>query len=244
MANKLLKNAYCTDQQWIGRAYCEKCHIRKLMLFSELPESAFSNLLQPINHFIHAPGSVLYQAETNKNFIYSIRRGMVKLVHVEKDGRKSIVRLLGPGAALGLELLDGSECYHHTAVTVDEVDLCKIPTDTLLSLENNYPNLCERIRQQLQDQLDFSDRWIVALGSGAAKQRVAQLLLILNEYFIDVDGTFLLLSGEDMAAMIGIAVETVSRTIAEFKREKILFKISNNHYKCDVTALRDITQKN
>lgn len=244
MTTKLLKNNYCTDQQWIGRAYCDKCHIRKFMLFSELPESAFSQLLQPINHFVHAPGSVLYQVETNKKFIYSIRHGIVKLVHVEKNGGKRIVRLLGPGATLGLELLDGAECYHHTAIAVDKVDLCKIPTDTILSLENNYPSLCEKIRRQLQDQLDFSDRWIVALGSGAAKQRVAQLLLMLNEFFVDADGTFILLSGEDMAAMIGITVETVSRMIAEFKREKLLFKKKSKRYKCDVTALRDITQQN
>jgi len=241
--NKNVNNTYCTDIKWIGRAYCEKCHIRKLMLFSKLPENAFTNLLQPINHYLYSPGSTLYQINTNLNRIYSIRQGMVKLVHIEKNGGKRIVRLLGPGAVLGLELLDGAKSYHHTAIAVGEVDLCKIPIDTILNLENNYPDLCARIREQLQKQLDFSDRWIVALGSGIAKQRVAQLLLILNEFSVEKDGAFILLSGEDMAAMIGIATETVSRMIAEFKREHILVKTSNNLYKCDVAKLNNIAQK-
>ena len=53
---------YCADAEWVGRAHCGKCHIRRLMLFSELPENAFDNLLQPIDHFIYAPGvDIQYQ---------------------------------------------------------------------------------------------------------------------------------------------------------------------------------------
>mgnify|MGYP000429285149 CR=1 FL=1 len=78
--------AFCTNAEWVGRAHCGKCHIRKLMLFSELPGSAFDHLLQPIDHYLYPPGSVIYEANSHKKFIFSIRRGMVKLVHVAQDG--------------------------------------------------------------------------------------------------------------------------------------------------------------
>lgn len=242
--NKQLNKAYCTDIKWIGRSHCEKCHIRSLMLFSELPENAFNSLLQPIDHFIYPAGSILYEAGKQKKFIYSIRQGMVKLVHIPKDGNKRIVRLLGTGSAIGLELLDGASNYHHTAVAINEVDLCRIPVQTTKQLEDKYPILNHHVREQLQDQLHLADQWIVALGTGVAKQRVAQLLLILNEFFANRDGAFLLLSREDMAAMIGIAIETVSRMIAEFKRLNILYKTKNNLYMCDVAALREVTRQN
>lgn len=235
--------AICTNPEWLGRAHCEKCHIRKLMLFSGLPDSTFDNLLQPIDHFLYAPGTVVYEVNTHKKFIYSIRRGLVKLVHDGHDGVSRIVRLLGPGAVIGIELLDGSESYHHTAITLNQVDLCKIPAATVKQLETRHPQLCGQIRKQIQSQLDLADQWICALGTGSAKQRVAQLLLVLNESYADKDGAFILLNRDDMAAIIGIAFETVSRMIAEFKRQKILYKTTDNLYKCDVDELQKITRQ-
>lgn len=234
---------FCTDATWTGRAHCEKCHIRKLMLFSELPTSAFEEVLQPIDQYMYPPGSVLYEAHTHKQFIYSIRRGMVKLVHIAPDGVSRIVRLLGPGTAIGLELLDGADGYHHTAIAVNQVDLCKIPVSTIKQLEDGHKELCMHVSKLLQDQLDLADQWIVALGTGTARQRVAQLVLVLDEFFAEDNGAFILLNREDMAAMIGIAVETVSRMIADFKRQKILYRFKENYYQCNTEALQDISRQ-
>jgi len=232
--------AFCTNAKWMGRAHCDKCHIRQLMLFSELPDSAFDHLLHPIDHFIYPTGSVLYEAGTHKAFIYSIRRGIVKLEHITEDGSSRIVRLLGNGAAIGLELLDGAKSYHYTAIAVSPVDLCKIPVSTMKQLESDHPRLCLHVGQQLQNQLDIADQWIIALSTGAARQRVAQLVLLLEKFFSEDNGAFVLLNREDMAAMTGIAVETVSRMIAEFKRQKILYRFKDNFYMCNVAALQEI----
>ncbi|MGB5398055.1 MAG: Crp/Fnr family transcriptional regulator [Gammaproteobacteria bacterium] len=210
------------------------------MLFSKLPEAAFDHLLQPVDHFLFPPGATLYNADSQKKHIYSIRRGMVKLVRVLEDGTHRIVRLLGPGAAIGLELLDGADGYHHTAIAVNQVDLCKLPVPTVKQLETEYPEICHRVRDQLQAQLDLADQWIVALGTGSAKQRAAQLILVMEKHFSDDKGAFLLLSREDMSAMTGIAAETISRTIAEFKRQDILSKTQGNLYLCNSEKLEDV----
>ncbi len=98
------------------------------------------------------------------------------------------------------------------------------------------------VGEQLQKQLDLADQWIVALGTGSARQRVAQLILILSASYADKDGAFNLLSGEDMAAMISTSVETVSRIIAELKRQKIIYKNEEKLYNCDADALRKLSQ--
>ena len=240
---KELDKTICTNMEWIGRSHCDNCYVRRLVLFSKLPDSAFEQLLQPIDHFLHLSGSVIYQAGTHKKFVYSIRHGMVKLVHVSKDGTNRIVRLLGPGSAIGLELLDVADVYHHTAVAVTKVDLCRIPVPTMMQLKSNHPILCQQIAKQLQEQLDLADQWIVTLGGGTARQRVAHLLLILDEFFANEDGSFILLNREDMAAMTAVVVETVSRVIAEFKRQKILYKTKGKLYMCNVAALQKFTQQ-
>jgi CRP/FNR family transcriptional regulator len=238
--NRHIKGSICTDIEWIGRAHCEKCHVRYLMFFSDLPNTAFENLLSPIDHMLYPAGSTIYEIDSHKQFTYSIRRGMVKLIHIESDGEYRIVRLLGPGTVIGLELLDGAKSYLHTAVAITDVDLCRIPVNTVQQLESEYPALCTRVSDQLQEQLNLADQWIIALSAGSAKHRVARLLLMLNQFYADKDGIFILLSREDMAAMIGIATETVSRMIAEFKRLDILKKTSKKHYTCDVAALNEI----
>lgn len=240
MAEKSI-NTYCTNAEWLGRAHCDSCLVRHLMLFSELPDEAFTNLLQPIDHYLHSAGSVIYETDTEQKYVYSIRRGMVKLVHLTPGGKYTIVRLLGPGAVIGLEILNGSASYQHSAVAMGQVDLCRIPVSTITQLENQYPSLCTRVQKQIQRQLDLADEWIIALDSGTAKQRVAQLLLVLNEFFTDKNGAFVLLSREDMAAMTGIAVETVSRMIAEFKRQDILCRTKENLFVCNISALKKIT---
>ncbi len=121
------------------------------------------------------------------------------------------------------------------------VDLCRIPVPTIRQLESRYPKLYEHVIERLQEQLDLADKWIVALGAGTAKQRVAQLLLVLEKFYADKNDAFIMLNGEDMAAIIGIAVETVSRMIAEFKRQKILYKMNDKHYKCNVSVLQELT---
>lgn len=231
----------CTNPQWVGRAHCEQCHIRKTMLFSELPESAFDNNLEPVNHYLYPPRSMIYEAGSDKKYVYSIRRGLVKLEYIAASGDNRIVRLLGPGTVSGIELLDGADAYLHNAITLSEVDLCKIPVSSLKQLEIQHPNFSKPIREQLQFQLKLADQWIFALGTGTAKQRVAHLILMLHRCFADKNEEFILIHRDDMAAMTSIANETISRIIAQFKREKVVIKSDSNLFSCNVPALEKIT---
>jgi CRP-like cAMP-binding protein len=234
------RRSNCTNAKWLGRADCAHCHIRKLMLFSDLPETAFDDVLEPIDHFIFESGVTLYEIGGNDSVIYSIRQGLVKLLHYTDDGTRRIVRMLGPGASIGLELLDGLDGYRHTAVTVNKVDACRIPLTTVKELQSKHPELCNQVRQHLQDHLDRADEWIIALGAGPARERVAHLLLMQGELSVDPNGDIALFGGEDMAAITDISVETVSRIIAEFKRGHLLYKVADGLYRCDRQALQTI----
>jgi hypothetical protein len=43
--------------------------------------------------------------------------------------------------------------------------------------------------------------------------------------------------------VLGISVETVSRMIAEFKRQNILYKTDNKLYMCNTVELKKIAQQ-
>ena len=171
--NPSQQHIICTDAEWVGRADCRHCNIRHLMLFSGLPDEAFDRLLQPIENCIFQAGSALFEEGRDDHAVFSIRSGMIKMMSLTADGGQRIVRLLGGGAAIGLELLESGNRYRHSAIAVNDVDACRIPLATMLSLEAEYPQLCQQVRKRLQEHLDRADQWIVTLGTGPARKRVS-----------------------------------------------------------------------
>ena len=232
--------SYCANPEWQGRADCAHCGIRRLMLFSDLPEHSFDRLLHPIDNFVLQPGMTFYEENTDGSSVYSIRRGLVKLLHTNAEGNHRIVRLLGQGAVVGLELLDEGVSYRHTAVAVQELDLCRIPVSTLRDLERRHPELCDRVRQQLQYQVDRADHWIKTLNTGVSRNRIAQLLLLLEELAPDRNDDIHLLPRQDMAAVVGMTPETASRIIADFRRQGLIRKVATNTYRLDTPALQTL----
>jgi CRP-like cAMP-binding protein len=235
--NKEIKRAYCTNAEWVGRADCKNCHVRNLMLFSGLPDDAFNRMLQPIDHFVFPPESLLHEYGRRGEAIFSIRRGLVKLINTAPGGAQRIVRLLGPGSSVGLELLDGEQSYRHSVVAINEVDACRIPVATVKQLQVEYPDLHNQVRERLQEQLDRADTWIVSMGTGPAKERVANLLLMLGDISGDANGDIHMLHRDDMAAIVGTSTETVSRIIAEFKRRRLVYKVATHLHRLDTEAL-------
>lgn len=231
------KRSYCTDAEWVGRSDCARCGIRDLMLFSGLPQTAFTDDLEPIDHFVFPAGKVLYKEGENEGVIFTVRKGLVKLLSLTEQGEQRIVRLVGAKAAIGLELLDTGSSYHHTAIATNDADVCRIPVATIDVLTARFPALCDQIRQRLQDQLDRADEWIINLATGPAKKRIANLLLFMLHHSANRSGVFPMLGGNDMAAIIGTSPETVSRNIADLKRQGVLEKVAPGHYRGNHAAL-------
>ena len=146
--------------------------------------------------------------------LYTVRRGMVKLVRDLADGTERVVRLLKAGDVAGLEVAIGSR-YKHTAITLTETEVCRIPLSTLERLEVHSPHLAHQLMLRWQNAVDDADRALVEFSTGAAEARIAHLLLYLSS--LNEDGTGIELSRHDMGSFLGITTETASRAMADLK---------------------------
>ncbi|MCP4074933.1 MAG: cyclic nucleotide-binding domain-containing protein [Gammaproteobacteria bacterium] len=97
----------CSGDKKKHRADCMHCSIRHLMLFSPLDIESFSSRLKPISHMISDAKTRIYHQGQPPLNIFSIRSGFVKLTYFSDNGQQRIVRLVGPGASIGLEALLG-----------------------------------------------------------------------------------------------------------------------------------------
>ena len=217
----------CTDPQWLGRADCKHCGIRHMMMFSGLKDSDFSHILEPIDNFRYAEKAMLYSQGAQDDKVYSIRSGLVKLIQTEPDGAIRIVRLLGPGALIGIEALL-NKAYRHTVIALQELNVCRIHTVTLKQLEADKPWLNEKVMAHWEQNLTFADRWISELSSGTMRSRVLRLFDFLMELQGDESNTVRFFGYEDMAMMIGTSRETFSRIIGDLKDEGLLSKTEDS----------------
>ncbi|MGD8630552.1 MAG: Crp/Fnr family transcriptional regulator [Gammaproteobacteria bacterium] len=224
---------------WEGPPQCRDCGIRDLVLFADLQQSDFRLIHQPITELNFRAGDVIYHAGATAHSVYTIRKGLVKLVQHQPDGNQRILRLLKQGDVAGMEALI-EQSYQHDAVALEPVSICRIPAGVVESLSHETPRLHRQLLSRWQRALRNADTWLTSLSSGPAPVRVARLLVYLAGP--SPGNTCFLPSREDIGAMLGIASETASRVTADLKRKGWMRELDPKHVEVDLAALREMAQ--
>lgn len=222
---------------WMGEAKCRHCAVRSSVLFSGLREADFNHIHQPIKDVTLVPQDTLYRMQERGSALFTLRGGVMKLVQYLPDGSQRIVRLLKDSDVLGLEALVG-QTYQHDAIALTDCEICAIPVEVIERLGREQPRLYQELMARWQQALSEADTWLTEFTTGTARQRVARLLLRLS---CPDRGDHLPLFGrEDMGAMVGLTTETVSRTIAELRRQGVLHDRGANAQACNREMLHRI----
>lgn len=226
----------CDPIRWETTADCRHCPIRQQALFAALRGPDFEHLFTPIRGAQIPTGTELYREDSPAAAVYTVSRGLLKLIKGAPSAGGRIVRLLGPGAAAGLEALS-TGLYWHTAVAVRQTELCRIPLEVFHELQRHSVRLSERVVGQWEEQVRSADRWLAELNQGTVAERVQRLLAVLVELEAD-DGSLIQLPPmTDLASILGTTRESVSRTLAELKRAKALRRVAPHTYECHPEAL-------
>ena len=224
---------------WTGISSCENCVIRHMALFADLQHSDFELIHKPIVELNYAVGETLYNEGDKAEFLYTVRKGVIKLTQYLPDGSQRIVRLLRQGDVAGLEALI-SPNYEHFAIVLRDVELCQIPREVVEKLNKETPRLHKQLLGRWHNAVQSADEWLTELSTGSSKSRVARLVIGLS----DKDNQSChLFSREDLGAILGVTTETTSRIIAEFKRDGALKDLGKNHFKADLERLDEIANQ-
>jgi CRP-like cAMP-binding protein len=99
-------------------------------------------------------------------------------------------------------------------------NVCRIPGESLIEINRERSALFGELMRRWQGSLDRADEVITQLSTGTAQGRVARFLL--NTLSDPAGNTCVALTREDLASLLSLTIETVSRTVAEFKRRGLL----------------------
>jgi CRP-like cAMP-binding protein len=231
-----------TCTAWRNNADCLACDGRENSLFAGLSPDAIATLHVDVDNTGVPDGTLLYQPGGRAEHLWVLRTGLVKLIAFSRGGEARIVRILKPGDVAGLEgLLAGS--YAHTAMTVGTVHACRTPIRAIRQICLEHAGFQWSLMQKWQAALRETEQWLVDMTSiGApARVRMARLLLHLRDGESNRIHNF---SREDLSLMLGTTVETASRIIAAFLRERLLVRreAGQRYYDADIVRLETVAQ--
>jgi CRP/FNR family transcriptional regulator len=227
---------------WRGMGDCLACDGRENAFFAGLSPDAIAHLHVDVDNTGIPPDEVLYRMATKAEHVWVLRTGAVKLLATSWDGGQRIVRVLKAGDVAGIEaLLAGS--FAHTAVTVGNVHACRMPLPAIEQLCLENPGFQWNLMKQLQAALRETEQWLVDMTStdASARVRMARLLLRLRDGESNRIYNF---AREDLRLMLGVALETASRTIAAFLRERLLVRREpgSHFYDGDIVGLERVAK--
>jgi CRP-like cAMP-binding protein len=157
--------------------------------------------------------------------IFYLKEGIVKKYKTDHDGKEHILYLCAKGELLGYSAVLCNETYPDSASTLEPSVLGFIPKDAFLEITNQYSELTMRMLTSLSHEFSVMVNSVTVFAHMSVRERLALTLLILTEKFKteeSPESTIIKLSREDMAHMVGTAVETLVRLLQEFKKEGII----------------------
>ena len=170
------------------------------------------------------PQETIFRQGEASDWLYVVRAGQVKLAVSASDGREQILRIAVAGQLIGCDTLQDLRrpC---TATALTPVRLCGIRHRDMLRVLEQNSEVALRMVQLLNQELSQATALIHVLGQKSSAEKIALFLLSLVPANTRTDPQAempLPLSRQEMADMLGLTVETVSRLMAELKRERII----------------------
>jgi CRP-like cAMP-binding protein/CheY-like chemotaxis protein len=165
---------------------------------------------------------VLYYDGDQPQGIYLVLSGGIKTLKLAEDGRELMTGLYKPEDYLGVTALLLDEPFNETAEAVEDSSVCLLPREAIITLLNRYPAIGSQFIRILSHNIREKEEQLLELAYHSVRKRLAQVLVRLNKQL--VEPSIFKISREELASMAGMATETVSRTLTDFKDEGLIEK--------------------
>ncbi|SDG42213.1 response regulator [Mucilaginibacter sp. P25] len=162
---------------------------------------------------------ILYYEGDNPEGIYLVLEGFVKTFKLVEDGRELVTGLYKAEEYVGINELF-TDKHVDTAEAIDDSVVCLLPKDMIMDLISQYPDISQQFMRILCNNIREKEEQLLQFAYSSVRNRMLQVLLRLQSQFPDHND--FKISRDELAAMAGMATETVSRTLSDFKEEGLI----------------------
>ena len=199
---------------------CHSCDPRGGCLAEKMME--FQGQVDQVrqNNRTYKPGEHIFREGEDSTGLYVIKSGSVKLYLTTEDGEEQVLGFYMRGDVVGL---DGQKNLPRSssAIALETTSICKLPLNHLSDrgIGRGYPQL-------IAEQMARDHNLVLMLARKDADGRLASFLFDLSRRFeksgYSSTAFNLSMSRQDIGSYLGLAIETVSRTITRFQDSGLL----------------------
>lgn len=179
-------------------------------------------------HRILTPGQSLIWEDDESILVANVIEGVLKLSTGTEDGREQIVGVVYPSDFIGRPF-GGRTGHSVTALT--EAKVCVFGRRDFDEFARNHPALEHKLLERTLGELERTRRWMLLLGRKSASEKIATFLLDMSERLVQpgcegsggpVERFELPFSRQQVADVLGLTIETVSRQLTRLKSEGVI----------------------
>ena len=201
---------------------CKDCRHGQVAEWSVLDDGAAAQLDCGRRMKTFLPGEPIYHEGDAAAGVYCVSDGLVGIRKVNAEGESVLLRLVRPGQTFGFRSLLTGTPHQVSAEALKETRVCQTPATAVLQAAGICPALMRRFMEHMAR--DMADLETKVLETVTASSRVRFLRLLVEFGAGDEDGHTareidLPVSRQDIAAMIGVRSETMSRVIRGIQDE-------------------------
>jgi len=205
--------------------------LRDVEIFQDLTEQEVDQLGEKMPLKNVAAKTILYTPEEATEVLFMIKKGRVRLFRLSADGKAFTTAILEKGTFFGQLSLLGQQLYGNFAEALTDCVVCIINRDDAKTYLIGDERIAYRIIETLGRRLLEIEQRLADVALKHVPARVASLLLQLaKNRMLDAgaeprtaDGAIEInFTHEELAQLLGIHRETITRTLKEFNRLKFI----------------------
>lgn len=202
---------------------CQECKARLFSVCAALTSDEL-DVLEALSRPIGlAPRQALFAQDDEATAVYNVTDGAIRLSRLLPDGRRHVMGFALTGDFLGLAL---PERFGVTAEALGQTTLCRFERGAFRALVADKPHLLQRLHERAGYELTLAQDQMMLLGRRTAEEKVALFLVGLRQRYLRIGHDSITLElpmgRQDIADHLGLTIETVSRMLTRFDRERIV----------------------
>jgi len=169
--------------------------------------------------FNYKKGSTIYCKGNSSNYLFYLISGEIKTYKNNEQGKEFITRIYKNKNLFGFTSLLKNSPYSENASALVDSSLIKIKKKEFLEMVRENSRLSLSIIDLLVDKLECLKTHLIHIAYDSVRKKTAE---ILYELYIDGGSDIIKISRKNLANLVGIAKESLIRTLTELKEEKII----------------------
>ncbi len=156
--------------------------------------------------------------------LFYIQKGKVKTYKANENGKELVVGLYKENDFFGyVDLLENTN-YNESSAAMEETEIAIIPREDFEELISSNREVSKKFIQMLAKNIAENKNKLLGLAYNSLRKKVADALITLYEkYKNGNDEKFPInITRDNLASIAGTAIESLIRTLGDFKHEKLI----------------------